>query len=158
MNYPHLHLMLNHIPALGTGFATLLLMYAITTGKEEIRKVALGTFVFTALFTLVVSFSGESAFDVVKKLPGVSEDSLKAHEDAAEYAEIGIEILGALAVFQLILVVFPSTGKLRNKLALVMILLAAFVFTVTARTAYLGGLIRHLEEFGTGQVPNPKAN
>ena len=49
MNPAHLHLMLNHIPVLGTAFGLGLLAFALWRRSDELKKTALGVFVLVAL-------------------------------------------------------------------------------------------------------------
>jgi hypothetical protein len=42
MNPAHLHLMLNHIPVLGTAFCMALVGWALIQKSEELKRVSLG--------------------------------------------------------------------------------------------------------------------
>ena len=50
MNLPHIHLLLNHWPIIGTFIALALFVVALTTRKNEIKQVS---FVLLALLALV---------------------------------------------------------------------------------------------------------
>ena len=54
MNWAHVHLLINHIPVLGTLFGTLLLVFGIVKKNEEIKRVSLGIFVIIAVAALPV--------------------------------------------------------------------------------------------------------
>lgn len=149
MSPVHLHLLLNHVSVLGTAFACLILIYGLLRGKEEVRKVALGILVIVALITPVVFFSGENSEEVVEHISGIKETSIEAHEEAAEGAYVTIEILGVLALAQLILYKFPALSKLRDRAALATVSLAVVAFLWVAYAGYLGGKIRHGEELDT---------
>jgi hypothetical protein len=147
----HLHLMLNHIPVLGTVFACLLLLYAIIRGQIEIRKVALGVFILVGLITPVVFFSGDNSVDPAKNIPGVREESIETHDEAAEIAFGSMVALGVLSLAQLILFRFPARAKLGDRLALATLVLSAIAFVWVAHTANLGAQIRHGQELGVIQ-------
>ena len=51
MNPAHLHLMLNHIPVLGTAFC-MALGWALIQKSEELKRVSLGAFVIVALLAI----------------------------------------------------------------------------------------------------------
>ena len=54
MTAAHVHLLLNHIPILGSIFGLLLLCYGMLRKSDEIKKTSLGIFVITALLTIPV--------------------------------------------------------------------------------------------------------
>lgn len=52
MNWAHVHLLLNHVPVLGTIFGLALLGYALMRRNDGLTRVALGVFVVVALLAL----------------------------------------------------------------------------------------------------------
>ena len=142
MNWAHAHLMLNHLPVLGTVFGFALLAWAVLRRSETLQRAALGTFVLTALAAIPVFLTGEPSEELVEHLAGTAEPAIKAHEDAAVVALIAIEALGALALAALVL--FRKRGIPRPLAG------AALIFALAtggwmAQTANLGGQIRHAE-------------
>ena len=71
MDAAHIHLLLNHIPILGTIFGLLLLCYGIWKHSDEIKKASLGTFVIVALITIAVYLTGDGAAQIVGNLSEV---------------------------------------------------------------------------------------
>jgi uncharacterized membrane protein len=143
MNATHLHLMLNHIPVLGTAFGLGLLAFALWRKSEELKNAALGVFLITALFSVPVYLTGEPAEDLVEPLAGVSKAIIEQHEEAAVVAFIGLLVLGVVALAGLIL-------SRRNKIVpawfgMVMLASSLIVSGLMAWTANLGGQIRHTE-------------
>jgi hypothetical protein len=61
MNAAHAHLVLNHIPIFGTLFGLLLLLYALVSGNDEIKKASFGAFVITSLITIPAFSADRSA-------------------------------------------------------------------------------------------------
>lgn len=142
MNWAHVHLMLNHVPVLGTIFGLLLLGWALLRRNEALQRVALGTFVLSALAAVLVFLTGEPAEELVHDLAGTAKQSIEAHEEAALVALIAVEALGALGLATLLL--FRKRGIPRPLIG------AALVFALVttgwmAQTANLGGRIRHAE-------------
>ncbi len=150
MNWAHVHLILNHVPVLGTVFGLTLLGWAILRRNDAVQRVALATFVAVALLALPVYLTGEPAEAVVEHAAGVSESVIEAHEEAAVVALIGVELLGLIAAGGLYLSRrgrAPSVAAPRTAL-----LLSIVVAGLMAWTANLGGQIRHVETRAGAQV------
>lgn len=143
MNWAHMHLLLNHVPVLGTLFGLALLLYAVVRRNDGHKRVALGVFTLVALLALPTYFSGEPAEEVVEHRAGVSEPAIESHEDAALGALAGVEVLGLVALVGL----FLSRGgrALPANAARAVVLVAILTAGLMARTANLGGQIRHAE-------------
>lgn len=156
MNTAHLHLMLNHLPVLGTGFGLLLLVAGLLRKSEDLKRASLATFVLSALLAVPVFLTGEPASDVVERLPGVSEALIEAHEVAAKLSLVIIEVagMGALAAL-LILRWKPKYARWSLPGVLALSLLAGGSLL---HTANLGGQIRHSEIRGTAALAAGSAN
>jgi uncharacterized membrane protein len=143
MSAAHIHLLLNHIPILGTLFGLIVLLYAFVRDSDEVMKVSLGTFVVTALITIPVYLTGDGAADIVAKLPGVSLDIIQRHDSAATVTIIAIELLGAVSLWGL------WQSRRSTELArwiTVSVLVLGFLSTGLAMwTGTLGGQVRHTE-------------
>ncbi|MBZ5534652.1 MAG: hypothetical protein LAO31_01755 [Acidobacteriia bacterium] len=153
MNLAHVHLLLNHIPVLGTVFGLILLIVAVLRKSEELRKVSLGTFVVVTLLAIPVYLTGDPAEDIVKNLPGVSKSTIDAHDDAAGASLIALSILGVVSLAGLIL-----TWKSRPAprwFATLLLALSIVATGMMAWTANLGGQIRHSEVRSGGVTPAP---
>ncbi len=143
INWPHVHLIINHFPVVGVLGGILLLVYALIRKSEEVKMVSLGLFVLIALMTIAVFFTGQAAEDAVKRLPGVTEGYIGRHEEMADLSIVLMEILGVLALTGLVLLKrFGAIPKVVVLLVLVMSLITA---AVVGFTANLGGQIRHTE-------------
>jgi hypothetical protein len=143
MNGAHLHLLINHIPVLGTFFGLALLAFGAWKRSDELRKVALGTFVIAALAAVVTYLTGEPAEDIVKGLPGVSRPLIGRHEDAAGIALGGAIALGVVALGGLIW--FRGGKPIKNWFSTLALVGAILVTGLMAWTANLGGQVRHPE-------------
>ncbi len=143
MDSAHVHLLLNHLPVIGTLIGLLLLMVAMLRGGEELKKVSLAVFVASAALAIPTYLTGESAEELVEDLAGVSESIIKRHEDAALIALIGVELLGLVALGALAL--FHRSGRAARMLTNTALALAVVTAGLMARTANIGGQIRHTE-------------
>lgn len=143
MTPPHLHLLLNHIPVLGTVFGLGLFAFGLWRKSQELKRAALGVFVIVALLTVPVYLTGEPAEETVESLPGVSKAIIEQHDGAATYAFTGVIITGAAALGGLI---FFRRGKLLPVWYGSLILAGSLIVSgLMAWTANLGGQIRHTE-------------
>src|ERR1041385_7870377 len=142
-NLVHYHLLLNHFPTVGTLVALALYMIALAGKKHDLIKVSLGIFLIIAIITLPVYMSGKSAEKLAKAQEGVSTVMIEAHQDAAFFAFIFMQLTGALAwlaLWQYRRMSAPGRGVLPAVLVLSLI-----TFGVMAKAADMGGGIRHSE-------------
>ncbi len=152
MNWAHLHLLLNHIPVLGTVFGLVLLAYAIVHRNDALKKAALGAFVGIALLALPVYFTGEPAEEIVESATGISKTAIEAHEESALVSLVGVELLGIIAAIGLVAARGRPVSAAVGGATLVVSLATA---ALMARTANLGGQVHH-EEIRPG-APTPGA-
>lgn len=143
MDGTHLHLILNHVPALGVVFAGLLLGIALWYRSPQFQRLALVTMVGCALVALPVYLTGEDAEEAVERVAGVSGAAIERHEDAAGASIVAIEILGGLALVGALL--FRKVTAVPKVFAAGLLALTLTTTGLFAWTGYLGGLIRHTE-------------
>lgn len=143
MNYAYVHLLLVHVPVIGTVFGALLLFVAIARRSEELKKVSLGVFVVIALITIPVYFTGEPAEELVENLPGVSESIIDQHEEAGLVSLVVIEILGAISLGGLFL--FHRSKHIPRLFVMTTLILSIGSGGLMGWAANLGGKIRHTE-------------
>lgn len=143
MNLAHLHLVLNHLPVLGTGFGLALLIFGLWRRSDELKKTALGVLALVALAAVPVYLTGEPAEELVETVPGVSKPAMERHERAASVSFTGVLVIGVAATAGL---VFFRRGKaLPRWFAMPMVASVMVVAGLMAWTANLGGQIRHTE-------------
>jgi uncharacterized membrane protein len=141
MDAAHLHLLVNHIPVLGTIAGLFVLLYGLARRQQPVVQVALAFFVVAGLAAVVAYLSGEEAEHLLEEVGGVSETILEPHEDAGFYALLAASVLGVFALGSLVF--FRQT--LPRSLATALLVLALAVSGVMGWTAYLGGQIQHPE-------------
>ena len=147
MNSAYIHLVLNHIPVLGTGVGILLLSYGILMKKEEAKWLGLVSFLLCGLVAIPVFMTGEPAEGIVEQHPGISKAAIELHEDSANAALISIELLAAVSLISLF--VFHRIKRYPRWAMLVIVTIAFVTSVMVARTAQLGGKIHHTEIVGT---------
>ena len=97
MNWPHLHLLLNHAPLFGTIIATVMLAVALTR-RPALARPALYLLVLSGFVAVLVYLTGEPAADA---LGNAAPDALvDPHEEMAGIATIvtGRAAIGAITV------------------------------------------------------------
>ncbi len=151
MTPEHAHLILNHTPIFAGLFGAALLLWGLWRRSRDLSRAGLALILVAGVAAGPVYLSGRSAEERVEHLPGVSEEILEEHEDAGLWALVTAAIAGALAAIGLGLSrrarpVPPWIGAA----ALAAALMAGGVL---ARTAYLGGQVRHSEIRPGAQAP-----
>jgi uncharacterized membrane protein len=142
MSTVHLHLLLNHIPVVGSLVAVVLFAAALLFKETVSTKFALAFTAAIAAVAVAVYFTGGAAEDAVEKLAGVTERAIERHEEAAEVTTIAIGILGVLSALAFVIV---RSRRAPRWLALAGLVGSIAVSGLMAWTANLGGQIRHTE-------------
>jgi multidrug transporter EmrE-like cation transporter len=139
MNEAHLHLLLNHVPILGSLFGLVVLAVGLLRDDVSIIRTGLVTLLIAAVLCLPVQLTGEGAQEVLQGVPGTAAALIQAHEEAAELSFWVLELTGALAMLTLLQ---PQRTRLMTRL---MLAGAIVSFALLAWAGSLGGQIRHPE-------------
>ena len=142
MSAAHLHLILNHIPVLGTLFGVAILAYGLWRSQDAVVRIALALFVVAGLGATGAYFTGEGAEEAVEGLAGVTEAVIEPHEEIALYAFLLAIVLGVLSLGVL---VWRRSAEVPRWVGTTTLLLALVTAGVMGYTANLGGQIRHTE-------------
>lgn len=148
---PHLHLLLNHIPTVGGAAALALLLVAFARRSDELKRIALEATYIVALLTFPSYLSGVGAQQSMLTNSGISQAFVDAHWDAALYTFGFMEVAGALA--WLALWKYRRSSHWPKTLVTAVVVLSVLSFAAAARTAALGGEIRHPEILAEAQAP-----
>ena len=99
VNVTHLHLLLNHVPTVGAVVALGLLLLALVRRDERLKHAGLEVLFAIAVLTLPVYLSGVAAHQKLRDQPGVSEDAMRVHHDAAlaDYQQTVLQALQQVA-------------------------------------------------------------
>jgi uncharacterized membrane protein len=156
MNLAHVHLLLNHFPTIGFGIGIALYLAAMIGKKDDLKRASLVLLFLIAAVAIPTYMSGNAAEEVLKD-KGVSSSAIRAHEDAALWAFIVMEITGFLA--WLSLWQYRVVRRVPGWTTPIILILSLMSFAAMARTANLGGEIRHPEiASAPPEAPNPDAS
>ena len=150
MNPAHLHLMLIHFPIASSFLALPVLAWALFR-RAELGAIGAAAFVVAVggVSAVLALETGEDAEEMVERLPGVSEEAIKEHEERAETAMV---LSVATGLVGLVAAGAMGLGRIRLARAALGVALAADGATAAAMawTGNAGGAIRHPEITNTG--------
>src|SRR6186997_25315 len=98
MNGAFLHLLINHVPILGSLFALCLLIYGMFMKSGSVIRAAFVSLIVTALVSIPAFLSGEEAEHVIKPIIGINKEAIEQHEEMAEIAFWSLMMSGAIAL------------------------------------------------------------
>jgi uncharacterized membrane protein len=154
MNSIHWHLLLNHIPIIGTMVATAFLVAGFAFKSKPIKMAALGAVFVLSICAIVANKTGENAEESIENVAGINEQMLDEHEDAAGPALVTHVVAGLLSAIALFLLYKEKKGA---EIAFIIALLVTLTAVgLMARVGYLGGQIRHTE-ISSAAGPNGEA-
>ncbi|HXD20952.1 MAG TPA: hypothetical protein VN654_28270 [Vicinamibacterales bacterium] len=151
-NFVHMHLLLNHVPTVGTIVALGVLLLGFVKRSEELTRGALALFFAIALVSLPTYMTGYAAQKALKERPGVSAELIQRHQSAALVALIVMEATGVVAWFGLWQGRKPAPRVSRWNGPIVL-LLASVTLGLMASAANIGGEITHPEIMAPGEGP-----
>jgi hypothetical protein len=154
LNAAHLHLVLNHVPTLGTAVALALLLLALIRRHEVLVHVGLEVLFVIALVTMPVYVTGAAAYADLRTGAEFSDIAARMHQDAALTGFVVTEFAGFVAWVAL----WQSrrTGHAGRGLVVAATLLSVLALAIMGRAATLGGEITHPEIRAEG-VASPVA-
>ena len=147
MNGALLHLLLNHVPILGSLFVFCLFIYGFIVRSQSVLKASLIALICTSLVSIPAYLSGEEAEHVVEEMISVNKNAMEAHEDMAEIAFWVLMMNGAIAMGTLL--ASKNQLVLSRPLLWINLIMVFIVFILMARTGWSGGEIRHSEIHST---------
>jgi uncharacterized membrane protein len=166
INLVHLHLLLNHVPTVGTIVALAFLLLAFAKRSDDLMRASLAVVFGIALVSLPAYMTGYAAQNLLKDRPGISTDLIDEHQSAALLALMVMEATGVVAWYGLWRGRRPSglargssnatadgsRGRPRWNAAVV-VLLSVLTIALMASAANLGGQITHPEIVSGEQAP-----
>lgn len=155
MNPAHIHLMVNHVPLFAALFGGALLAYGLLKNERSLKSAGLILGVIAGLGGVAAVQSGERAEDIVEEYAGTNEAALEEHEEAAETTQWATILLGLASLTALLIP--EGRVTLRTRTEWLSIALFAVTLAMVARTANLGGPIRHPEISSSGAVDMERA-
>jgi hypothetical protein len=143
VNFAHLHLVMNHVPTVGSVAALGLLLLGYVRRNDHLKHVGLEVLFIIALLTLPVYVSGAVALSEIRNRAEVSVDAVKIHQDVALFGFSWMELAGFVA--WVALWQWRRRGRPARGLVPAATLLLLMALVVMGRAANLGGDIRHPE-------------
>ncbi|MBZ0263636.1 hypothetical protein K8I28_03125 [bacterium] len=146
MNAAQFHLLVNHIPIIGSYLAIPLLVLSYFFKKEKgILIGALLVVLITGLGSVVSSVSGENAEEIAEKIPAIQHDKIHVHEESAEVANVLAIVSGGISLLALVMLVLKKSDKIVKMLKHLVLLGIIITAALMVKTGHTGGLIRHPE-------------
>jgi len=144
MNWPYLHILINHFPIILSVVGTAALVLALVTRQRIVWLYALATLTLAGLSIYPVFFTGDRAADAVEHTWYIVRAMVQEHDDSAGWALPAVLLMGAASAYTWWRMVRREvTGLPPVWLRAVVSVLAIFGLSVVIRTAYLGGKIVH---------------
>ena len=150
MNFPHLHLLLNHFPIIGMIVAFALFAASFFGKNDDLRRGSYIAFAGIALISIPTFLSGVSARMILEDHPGVSTALMARHEGSAMLSIWFMEITGGLALAGLWQAQRLSRPARWNVFAV--LVFSLLTLGLMARTGNTGGDIMHPEIRSTPTV------
>ncbi len=157
MNLSHLHLILNHVPTIGTAVAVALLCLALIRKQDALARVGLELFYMVTLLTLPTYQAGVATAKLIAELPGVSVEAIARHHDAAIPASLVMTVTGLIAWVGLWRGRRASIAAPRG-FVLTTLALAVVTLAMMGNAANIGGEIRHPEILAAGAAAAPSTS
>ena len=142
MNATQIHLALTHVPVILSFVGLVILVISFFRKNDTLIKTSIYILLFAGIFATPVYYSGEGTEEAIENLPGVSESIIEEHEEFAKFALIAVLSSAIISLAGLILHKYTTLYRI---IRLTVLVLALVSTGIIAKTAHLGGQIRHSE-------------
>lgn len=139
----HIHLLLNHVPILGSVFALVLMAFGYFLRNNTLSKASLWTLVVVAVISIPAFLTGEEAEHAIEDIAVVSNAVIHEHEEQAEIAFWALMCTSAIALGTLM--ASMKTNAVNRTLLMLNMVFLLLSFVLMARAGNSGGSIRHPE-------------
>jgi hypothetical protein len=153
----HIHLMINHLPIIGTPLVAGLMLWGLLRRSRELQRTAMGAAIMVAALTYPVFLTGEPAEERVEDSSWMQERLVHEHEERAEAGLIAILLTGMLGA----VVLWQSRGGRSVPIGTASLTLGGLVVSsgLLGWAALAGGVIRHDElRGGAASAVSPTAD
>ncbi len=148
-----MHLLVNHIPIIGTALGLLVVVASLIFKNPIVKTTGMVVYIVSALTIYPSNFTGEAAEESVEQIAGVSHDQIHQHEEAAELA---LTLTSLALVFAALHMFNRPKSESVQRFVLVAYIVAALAATgQSIKTGHEGGLIRRPE---LGNTPTTLIN
>jgi len=143
MNLAHLHIVLNHVPSLGSIAGLVLLAFGIYKKDEVIKQGACFVLVFITMAVLPTYISGAEAQRMIAKSPSYAGGLVQLHQNAAMITLLFMTAAGMFAWFGLW--EYRRVGKVGSRTTTFTLMTTTSAAASILLTANIGGGINHPE-------------
>ena len=149
MNWPLIHIGINHVPIILTMLGGGAAIVALLLRRRAIWLYATATLALAGLSVYPTYLTGEWGEEVAEEYPGVDHDLIEAHEEAAKISLWVVLLAGAVGAFAWWwLTRRDERADLPTWLRAIVGITAVAGMASTGYTAFRGGAIRHPQEHG----------
>lgn len=142
MNSSQIHLALTHVPVILSFLGSVILIVALIRKNNSLTKTSFSIFIAAGLFVIPVYLTGEGTEEVVENLPGVSEAIISKHE---QFANISLAVVLISAIVSMVGLILYNRFSIIKTIKHIVLFFAFGSAITMAKTAHLGGQIRHTE-------------
>ena len=150
MNLAHIHIVLNHVPSLGSIAGLLLLAAGIYKKDEGIKQFAYAVLVLITMAVLPTYISGAESQRLVEKNPTFAPGVFQMHQNAAMITLLTMTAAGMFAWFGLWEYRRHARSGSLTTMATLLTTMAAVASVLI--TALIGGKISHIEVRDAGDA------
>jgi len=153
MDAVHIHLLLNHVPIIGTIFATVLFAYAFLRRSDELKRLSMLLIVLAAVVAIPVFLTGEPSEEAVEQLAGVDKGLIEQHESTGKLSLYLVLAAGILSMLGTMLM--RTRKEIARWFVFAALAMSAVSAVSMAVTGNLGGQIRHSEIRNSASTTTP---
>ena len=153
MNGAHWHLLVNHLPIIGTLMATVVLGFGLLRKNASVVNLSFGLLILMSIAAFITDQTGGSAAHYLDSIHKLDKPVFYQHAEAADTANIAMYITGLVALLALVW----ERAKQLTWLPAAIFVLSLITFGLMANVGRLGGLIMH-QELRAGAAVAPAAH
>jgi uncharacterized membrane protein len=143
--WPHVHLILNHVPTVGFVFAIVFYVMALFANNDPMKRASLILFVICSIAGVPTYVTGTAAMWALTQppIPEISKAVINAHRDMALWTLFGLGLTGAAAWIELWR--YRHFGSFSKRSLGLVLLFAVVTLGIMTETGHRGGQINHPE-------------
>lgn len=154
VDWPHVHIMINHFPIILATMGALAVLLAVVRGQRGIWLYATASLTLAALTVIPTYFTGEPAEEALHRPWFVARGAMHTHEDAAKVSAILVLLAGAVAlVAWRRLVRYPREVRMPGGLRVALVVTSLAAAGAIGYASLLGGRIIHDAPVLQGPAP-----
>jgi hypothetical protein len=142
MSPTHLHLIINHLPVIGSWIAVALLAWALVARSRDLTRAGLVLTLACGIGAYLARDTGHRAEHQVEDLPWAQRELIHTHEEAADKTFFLLGAAGLAAVVAMVRMRGERPARIESGITLALLTLGAMC---AAWAGVEGGRIRHEE-------------